>query len=220
MKINETTSMNEKLTQIYNLAKPKVIGFFKKNRAYIISYSVLFCVLLFDLITKAVASNRLILNGLAVPFIPNFLYFKYTHNFGIAFGLFPAESLWTRVLLVIITSIMASGFIFGMIRFRRENMWSKIAFALIIAGALGNIFDRMFYGYVRDFLQFGGFLNWFSFIFNVADVSLIVGVIMLGIWLIFMFRPHRNFVGPVLPKEEAVVEKVENIAEGEDETNS
>jgi len=206
--------MNEQLINFYNKAKPYVIGFFKKAWAYIkfawIPLTILAGVLAFDLITKGVAARQLTLSctncgsrGQSVDFIPNFLQFRYTHNYGIAFGLFANPySGGARALLAIITSVMALGFIIAMYRFRRENMWSKMAFAFIIAGALGNIFDRMFLGYVRDFLQFSGWIGgWFSFIFNIADVALIVGVIMLGVWMIFMYRPQKNFVGPVMPKD-------------------
>ncbi|MCL2234207.1 MAG: signal peptidase II [Firmicutes bacterium] len=212
----------EQIKNFYNNAKPKVVGFVKKYYPYIIQIAVFVGVLLFDLITKSVAANRLDLRctncggrGSSVDFIPNFLRFLYTHNYGVAFGMLGSGTPAMRAILVIVTTIMAGGFVFAAIRFRRENMWSKISFSLIIAGALGNIFDRMFLGYVRDFLQFDGWIGgWFSFIFNIADVALIVGVLMLAVWIIVMYRPQKRFVGPIMPKDWTV-----EIGSGELESN-
>ena len=107
--------------------------------------------------------------------VTNFLSFNLIWNEGIAFGLFSFdEKLYYNFLTIII--ILVTAVILWMIL--KTSGLEKIAFLMIFGGSLGNIFDRLVYASVPDFidLHFNNF-NWF--IFNVADIFISMGVILL-----------------------------------------
>tara|TARA_B100001175_G_C19424206_1_gene597707 strand:- start:24 stop:500 length:477 start_codon:yes stop_codon:yes gene_type:complete len=107
--------------------------------------------------------------------VTNFLSFNLIWNEGIAFGLFSFdEKLYYNFLTIII--ILVTAVILWMIL--KTRGLEKIAFLMIFGGSLGNIFDRLVYASVPDFidLHFNNF-NWF--IFNVADIFISMGVILL-----------------------------------------
>ena len=99
-------------------------------------------------------------------------FFRFTHgtNSGTAFGLFPDQTL-----LLTIASVIAIGFI---IYFHRahggRDLVSKLTIGLLLGGAFGNLLDRVVAGEVTDFIDIGPWP-----IFNVADSSIVVGIVML-----------------------------------------
>lgn len=98
----------------------------------------------------------------------------YTENTGVSFGLF-AGGLVSRVLLSVL-AIVVSGFIVRWLMTLARPV-SVIGAGMILGGAIGNLVDRVFYGYVVDFLDFSGL--GFPYIFNVADAGINVGVALL-----------------------------------------
>ena len=107
--------------------------------------------------------------------VTNFLSFNLIWNEGIAFGLFSFdEKLYYNFLTIII--ILVTAIILWMIL--KTRGLEKIAFLMIFGGSLGNIFDRLVYSSVPDFidLHYNNF-NWF--IFNVADIFISIGIILL-----------------------------------------
>lgn len=103
--------------------------------------------------------------------------FRYTENYGVSLGLFTANSPQQRWMLVAVTAAIAIGVVVWMLR---EKAWGEIVgLALILGGALGNIWDRSAYGFVVDYadLHFG---EWRPFlIFNLADAAITFGVLIL-----------------------------------------
>ncbi len=93
-------------------------------------------------------------------------------NRGVSFGLFAAESLWARLLLIGFSLIIAGVIAFWLTR--AERLMQALAFGLIIGGAIGNVIDRIAYGAVADFLDFSGL--YFPYVFNVADAAISTGV--------------------------------------------
>ena len=107
--------------------------------------------------------------------VTNFLSFNLIWNEGIAFGLFSFDQeLYYNFLTIII--ILVTAIILWMII--KTKGLEKIAFLMIFGGSLGNIFDRLVYSSVPDFidLHYNNF-NWF--IFNVADIFISIGIILL-----------------------------------------
>ncbi|MEM8937329.1 MAG: signal peptidase II [Pseudomonadota bacterium] len=104
----------------------------------------------------------------------------YVENTGASFGML-AGSAGSRVILSIISTIVAVGLIIWLGAMRRRIAAAGAAF--IIGGALGNLYDRVAYGYVVDFLDFSGLS--FPWVFNVADASINIGValLLLDAWL-------------------------------------
>lgn len=93
-------------------------------------------------------------------------------NRGVSFGLFAADSLWMRLLLIGFSLIIAGVIAFWLTR--AERLLQALAFGLIIGGAIGNVIDRVAYGAVADFLDFSGL--YFPYVFNVADAAISTGV--------------------------------------------
>ncbi len=107
-----------------------------------------------------------------VEVIPNFFYLTYVENPGAAWGMLSGQ----RNLFIVLT-IFA---VYWMFKYLKEakNTWQEIAFVLMIAGALGNAYDRVVYAYVRDMLSFYIFSYDFP-VFNLADSYLTIAVMML-----------------------------------------
>ena len=103
--------------------------------------------------------------------------FTYAENRGVSLGLFAAQSDAMRWALVAMTATVATCVAVWILR--EKNRWDIIALGLVLGGALGNIFDRARLGYVVDYLDlhFGEFRPFY--IFNLADVAITAGVVLL-----------------------------------------
>ena len=101
------------------------------------------------------------------------------HNTGAAFSFLAGASGWQRWFFTVIT-IAISAFIVVLLRRHHEDRWMSAALALVLGGALGNLYDRVTLGHVVDFVQLhaGG---WYFPAFNVADSAITIGVALL-IW--------------------------------------
>lgn len=109
--------------------------------------------------------------------ITSFFNLRFVANRGVSLGLLNAGSDTTRWLLVALTGAIAAGVLVWMLRER--NRQDQVALGLVLGGALGNILDRVRFGYVVDFadLHFG---DWQPFlVFNVADAAITIGVLVL-----------------------------------------
>ena len=98
-------------------------------------------------------------------------------NTGMAFGMFQGNSA-----VILIVSLLLLAACFFLLRKTRPSGLAPIALSIIAGGALGNMIDRVFYGYVIDMFPFFGW-----FIFNVADVGVVAGAVLCG-WSL-LFRP-------------------------------
>ena len=108
-------------------------------------------------------------------FVTSFLNFNLIWNDGIAFGLFSFEKkIYYNFLTILI--IMITLIIFWMITKTKKS--EKLAFMMIFGGSIGNIFDRLYYSSVPDFIDIH-FNNFHWFIFNVADIFITLGVLLL-----------------------------------------
>lgn len=132
-----------------------------------------------DQLTKVWAVNTLA-NGMDIKLWEGIFHFHYISNYGAAWGIFSGK----KFFLIGLTSLIIIGMIWYMRKLPHtlSGKWSKVAFVLIISGAIGNLIDRLFLGYVRDFLYF--ILIDFP-IFNVADILVVVGVGLLMIIMLF-----------------------------------
>ncbi len=145
----------------------------KKWQKLILLVSVIALVLTIDMITKIVT------DGKTWSFLSPFLSIDSEYNYGVAFSFLSGETL----LITILTIAMMLGLIVYSYFNLKKSAFSNISLALIIAGGIGNIIDRIAFGYVRDFLKF----EFFTFpIFNVADMAVVIGVILFSIYIIFL----------------------------------
>ena len=144
--------------------------------------------------------------GESKPVINNVLHLTLVENPGIAFGIDPGESF--RDLILIITILTCIGFLAYLIFAKNADNKVRISIALILGGAAGNLFDRIFYGYfynyaplfqgnVVDFLDirlFGLFIFdniQGNYVFNFADLSILSGVFIL-IYLILSMKNKKK----------------------------
>ena len=114
--------------------------------------------------------------------IDNFLKLYYVKNTGISFGMLSNMKYIIVPLSIIIIGFMIYEFI------KEDSKLNVLACSLIISGALGNLIDRLFRGYVIDFISFTFFKHDVS-IFNVADSFITIGVIL---YIIGIFMEGRN----------------------------
>jgi len=145
------------------------------NKSFLINLSLIFIIFLFDRISKIYViylDNKFLGSEI---FISKYLNFYLIWNKGIAFGFFSfgTESLYNFLSIIILLIIL---FIFFMLK--QATGIKKYSLLMILGGALGNFFDRLFYKAVPDFIDFHvGDFHWF--IFNVADIFISIGVIFL-----------------------------------------
>ena len=142
------------------------------GKNFLINFSFILSIFLLDRITKIYVINldkRLIGSEI---FSSKYLNISLIWNEGIAFGLlsFDQENLYNLLTILIILIIF---FIFLMIL--KSSGLKKLALSIILGGALGNVFDRILYKSVPDFIDFHvGEFHWF--IFNIADIFITIGV--------------------------------------------
>ncbi|TRO95425.1 signal peptidase II [Glycocaulis profundi] len=113
--------------------------------------------------------------GSRIPVLDPWFNLTMVWNRGVSFGLFAADSLWQRALLIAFSLTIAG--LLAVWLTKATRAMQAIAFGLIIGGAIGNVIDRVIYGAVADFLDFSGL--WFPYVFNVADAAISVGVVAL-----------------------------------------
>ena len=154
-----------------------------KKKIFILS----FIILLIDQLSKIILDKVLIL-GKSIKIFDKFLYITKVYNDGISFSLLTGK----RYLIIIISIIILIFLYFYMKKFK-ENKRNIIAFALLIGGLLGNLIDRIIYGYVIDFIDFYIF-NYNYPIFNIADVCICIGVFIL-LYSIYLGENNENSSG-------------------------
>ncbi len=133
-------------------------------------------IILADQITKYLAMTRL--EGIEITFIPRVIDFVYVKNNGAAFNMLSGKI----ELLSVISVIFAVGVIFYMFYKKPENKMYRISVMLLFAGAVGNVIDRIFRGFVVDFIK----TTFIDFpVFNIADISIVCGAILLMVYVLF-----------------------------------
>ena len=135
-----------------------------------------------DLLTKLTASK---LGSREVVLIPGVLSLSYIENRGAAFGIMQGRQ-W---LLIVISAVMIAAAVVFYIRRIRDIQYRylRVLIVFLVAGALGNMIDRIMLGYVRDFIYF----KLIDFpVFNVADIYVTVSAVLILIWIILHDDPE------------------------------
>ena len=115
--------------------------------------------------------------GETKEFIPGFLSLTHLRNTGAAWSLLEGKMIFFYVITVLVSVVI----IYLLIKNYKKSIWYSVGLSFVLAGAIGNFIDRVRLGYVVDMLQ-TDFMNFP--IFNVADSTLVVGVICIFIYLI------------------------------------
>ncbi len=152
-----------------------------KKRPYIIA----FFFFMIDLFTKQIITHSLKL-GASIKIINNFFYITYVENKGAAWSILEDH----RILLLIITVVVL--FLINKYMNKEElNKFENLSYGMIIGGIVGNLFDRVFYSHVIDFLDFKIFGYNYP-VFNLADTFIVVGIILMVIISIRKEAYERN----------------------------
>lgn len=112
--------------------------------------------------------------------IPRVFRFSYVENRGAAFGML-SDNRWV---FIIISSLALAALTVYLFRWKPEKRLARCALAFIIGGGIGNMIDRIFLGYVIDFLDFCAFPKLWKWVFNVADSFVCIGAGLLMLYLV------------------------------------
>ena len=148
-------------------------------------------VLLLDRITKRVVAGSIHPHDY-VPVIPGFFQLTHVENTGAAFGLFAESSAQWKVGALVTFSVLALIVVSALLWKNSHSLsTTTVGLSLILGGAMGNLWDRMFSGHVVDFLDFYvGSYHWPAF--NIADSAIVVGALLLVTELVFAKSPSQT----------------------------
>jgi signal peptidase II len=141
-------------------------------------------VIILDHITKLLVETFLPLYSSWTPF-PELPFIRVTHvsNTGAAFGIFPAGSSFFMIVAIIVSAVI----ILYNFQLPANHRLLRLALGLQLGGALGNLIDRFRQGHVTDFVDIGPWA-----VFNVADLSIVTGVVALGLMMVLEQRQSRR----------------------------
>lgn len=125
-----------------------------------------------DYVTKAVVMENMKLYE-SIELLP-FFNFTYMHNYGAAFSFLSEAGGWQRWFLSGIAVAISALLLFWLRKLPANNWVLCGAYSLVLAGAIGNLIDRLVHGYVIDFLHFY-YQNWHYPAFNIADMAIVGG---------------------------------------------
>lgn len=130
-------------------------------------------VIFLDRVIKMLVDNFLVLN-IKNTVIDNFLYLTKCYNEGAAFSILSGNTIF-----LILVTLLALFMLFRHIK-RNDNfsVLNRVSYGLLIGGIVGNLIDRLFLGYVVDYINFIVFKHEFA-IFNLADIAIVVGAILI-----------------------------------------
>ena len=207
--------MSNKFVNVIKKIATSVWSYIKHAR---VEFIVIILSIAVDLISKGIIQSTM-KEGETLVLIPNFLEFYFTYNkaaaFSFDFGLGQVIGQDGVMTFFIITTFISIG-LFGFIMYKLKNrsLWARVCFALIIGGAIGNLYDRMAFSMVRDFIRivyFGleiPYLGTSFAVFNIADACLVIGAIAFVVYILFMENKDKA-------RLEKECEKVEKTTENE-----
>ncbi len=155
-------------------------------------YAMILILAALDQIIKFIVTNQVMMNE-SIPVIAGFFSITYVKNTGGAFS-FLAEKPWGIFVLAGISVMVSILLLIALYRLRTKNVpWIRFALALLVAGTIGNMIDRIRTRYVVDYLMFQ-FGSYTFPVFNLADMCIVCGSILLAVLLLFdkkLFLPAK-----------------------------
>ncbi len=127
--------------------------------------------------------------GQRVTVIDDYFDWVHVYNRGAAFSFLAGESGWQRWLFTAIAVAVSAVLVVWMKRLKRDETWLAIALAMVLGGALGNLYDRIVLGHVVDFILVHWQNRYYYPAFNLADGGITIGAIMLGL---DMFKSKKS----------------------------
>lgn len=164
----------------------------KHTRKHISCSIMIILIVAFDQITKYFASLKLA-DGSVAKFIPGVVQFKYAENTGMAFSMLSGA----RWVFIALTVVVCVGVFYYLFSNRCKSLWLYWSLGVILSGGIGNLIDRIRFGYVVDFIE-PTFVNFA--IFNIADCAVTCGAVVLVGYLLYdafkdVKKPKENSDG-------------------------
>ncbi|WP_448904296.1 signal peptidase II [Eubacterium sp.] len=164
----------------------------KHTKKHISCMIMIVLIIAFDQITKYFASLKLA-DGSVAKFIPGVVQFKYAENTGMAFSMLSGA----RWVFIALTVVVCVGVFYYLFSNRCKNLWLYWSLGVILSGGIGNLIDRIRFGYVVDFIE-PTFVNFA--IFNIADCAVTCGAVVLVGYLLYdafkdVKKPKENSDG-------------------------
>jgi len=131
--------------------------------------------LIIDIVVKLLVKSKLIFQE-SIKIIDNFFYITYVKNTGAAWSILSGK----QGFLIVFSLIVIIVILIYLYRKKNYTKLETIGYSLLISGAVGNLIDRILYGYVVDYLNFYIF-NYDFPIFNIADSCIVIGIMLLFI---------------------------------------
>lgn len=158
------------------------------NKKILFSSIIIFIAFFADRISKILILNFFSKNQLDDYYVNSFLNLILVWNQGIAFGLFQSESLIYHLLSIVIAIVIA--FVVYLIYISKKK-YEIFFYGLVTGGAIGNLFDRLYFGAVPDFIDLH-YKNFHWFTFNVSDIWITIGIIGILIFDLFKLENKDN----------------------------
>ncbi len=149
----------------------------------ILSFVVAILIVVADQLIKLLVVNT-IKGGSSVSILNGHVEFTYLENRGMAFGMLQNA----RWLFIIFTSIVMVAIVVYMLKTKPKSKFLLMSLALVLGGGIGNLIDRIFLGYVVDYIQ----LSFFSPVCNFADYCITIGTVMLMIYILFFSTDNED----------------------------
>ena len=157
----------------------------KTVKKILLELAILLAVIVTDIATKYLVFYLFEEGGTTV--IQGVFSIECAQNYGASFGLFSGN----KTLLIVLTFVECAVFIFLLLFRPNTPHVFRFSMLLILGGAIGNLFDRLAFGYVRDFICYDFLYSMFDINFavgNVADIYLVLGVFVLIIYIFFGYK--------------------------------
>lgn len=139
-------------------------------------YALAAVVFVLDQVSKMLISNSM---DMHTPWVfTSFFNFTLMHNYGAAFSFLGDAGGWQRYFLGLLAVVVSIGLIIWLARIPKQKTWEPLALALVLGGAVGNLYDRATLGYVVDFIVVH-YKTYYWPAFNIADMAISGGAIML-----------------------------------------
>lgn len=161
-----------------------------KNKKHVASAIMIVLIVLIDQVTKQFAISKLETVG-TYTVIEGFLQFTYTLNEGIAFSLFESSTV-SKLIIIVVTALVCALILGYMYTNRCKSLWFYWSLGVLVAGGLGNLIDRVTYGFVVDFIEFT-FVDFA--VFNIADCAVTLGAASFIIYLVVDIIKDRKRKG-------------------------
>ncbi|MFZ5966302.1 MAG: signal peptidase II [Bacillota bacterium] len=144
------------------------------------NYFFILFIIAMDQVTKYFVHTRFQVNE-SIPIIKGIFHLTYVRNVGAAFGILQNQ----KMFFIVMTVLVISGILFFARKQNNMHMLLTYSLSAIIGGAIGNLIDRMRFGYVVDFFDFRIWP-----VFNIADISIVVGAGLLAYYMLFIDQSY------------------------------